>query len=187
MSNVNNSAESAPAAHTPQPGDRDRDLALFNALDPHAVTSTKPWEVEIVSHFLRRVAVVAVLVIMAAHIFAGAVLDVEFTGAAITTLDKLAFPAIGLILSVLVWCALTRPRVRANEDGVEVRNIIGTRFYPWVVVYGLSFPQGSRMARLELPDFEYVPLWAIQSGDKERAIASVKAFRRLEARYMPED
>ncbi|MGA0525181.1 PH domain-containing protein, partial [Escherichia coli] len=48
------------------------------------------------------------------------------------------------------------------------------------------FPRGSRMARLELPEFEYVPLWAIQSGDKERAIESVKVFRRLEARYMPE-
>lgn len=165
----------------------DRDVALFNALDPHAVTSSKPWEIEIVSHFLRRVAVVAFIVIMAAHIFAGVVVDDEFTGAAITTVDKFAFPAIGLILSVCVWLALSRPRVRANEDGVEVRNIIGTRFYPWVVIYGLSFPRGSRMARLELPEFEYVPLWAIQSGDKERAIESVKAFRRLEARYMPED
>lgn len=165
----------------------ERDIAYFNALDPHAMTSTKPWEIEIVSKYLRRVALAAVVVIMAAHIFAGVMVDVEFTGAAITTLDKLAFPAIGLILSVLTWLALTRPRVRANEDGVEVRNIIGTRFYPWIVVYGLTFPRGSRMARLELPEFEYVPLWAIQSGDKERAVESVKAFRRLEARYMPED
>lgn len=165
----------------------ERDIAFYNALDPHAVTSTKPWEIEIVSHFLRRVALVAVIIIMAAHIFTGVMVDVEFTGAAITTADKFAFPAIGLILSVLVWWGLSRPRVRANEDGVEVRNIIGTRFYPWVVVYGLSFPRGSRMARLELPEFEYVPLWAIQSGDKERAIESVKAFRGLEARYMPED
>lgn len=189
MSNVNSNADDAPVERTAKSSDRDRDrdIALFNALDPHAATSTKPWEIEIVSPFLRRVALVAVILIMAAHIFAGAVVDVEFTGAAITTVDKLAFPAIGLILSVLVWWALTRPRVRANADGVEVRNIIGTRFYPWVVVYGLTFPRGSRMARLELPEFEYVPLWAIQSGDKERAIESVKAFRRIEARYMPED
>lgn len=187
MSNVNHNAEGVPATPTAQAADRERDIALFNALDPHAATSTKPWEIEIVSYFLSRVAVGAVILIMAAHIFAGATVDLEFTGAAITTVDKLAFPAIGLILSVLVWWALTRPRVRANADGVEVRNIIGTRFYPWVVVYGLSFPRGSRMARLELPEFEYVPLWAIQSGDKERAIESVKAFRRIEARYMPED
>lgn len=188
VSSTHNAKNSgAPSNASTHVGASERDIALYNALDPHAVTSTKPWEIEIVSPYLRRVAFVGVVVIMAAHIFTGVMVDVEFTGAAITTLDKLAFPAIGLILSVLLWLALSRPRVRANEDGVEVRNIIGTRFYPWVVVYGLSFPRGSRMARLELPDFEYVPLWAIQSGDKERAIESVKAFRRLEARYMPED
>jgi len=88
---------------------------------------------------------------------------------------------------VLSWIALTRPRVRANEDGVQVANIIGTRFYPWTVIYGLSFPKSSRMARLELPEFEYVTLWAIQSGDKERAIRAVEQFRALEAKYMPQD
>ena len=55
------------------------------------------------------------------------------------------------------------------------------------MIYGLSFPKGSRMARLELPEFEYVPLWAIQSGDKERALRSVEEFRALEAKYMPQD
>ena len=98
-----------------------------------------------------------------------------------------AFIGVGLVISLLSWIALTRPRVRANEDGVQVRNIIGTRYYPWVVIYGLSFPKGSRMARLELPEFEYVPLWAIQSGDKERALKAVEDFRALEAQYMPQD
>lgn len=45
----------------------ERDIAYFNALDPHAVTSSKPWEIEIVSKYLRRVALVLVIVIMAAH------------------------------------------------------------------------------------------------------------------------
>ena len=66
-------------------------------------------------------------------------------------------------------------------------NLIGTRFYPWALVYGLAFPKGSRTARLELPDFEYVPVWAIHVGDKERALAGVDKFRELEAKYMPED
>ena len=43
------------------------------------------------------------------------------------------------------------------------------------------------MARLELPEFEYVPLWAIQAGDKEHALEAVAKFRDLEAKYMPED
>ena len=80
---------------------------------------------------------------MAIHIFMGVTLDVSFTGAAVTTIDKFAFPGVGVLISILSWIALTRPRLRANEDGVEVRNIVGTRFYPWQVVYGLSFPEGS--------------------------------------------
>lgn len=165
----------------------DREVAYLTALDPHAATSTKPWEFEVRSKYLTIVAVVWVLIVMAVHIFMASVVDLEYTGVAITGLDKFAFVGVGLIISVLSWIGLTRPRVRANEDGVEVRNIIGTRFYPWVLVYGLAFPKGSRMARLELPDFEYVPLWAIQAGDKARALQAVEEFRVLEAKYMPED
>ncbi|MBG6121669.1 PH domain-containing protein [Corynebacterium aquatimens] len=166
---------------------KDQRIALYNAADPHAVITTKPWELEIASAYLKKIAIAAVVVLMAVHIFMGVMLDVEFTGVTVTTTDKLAFPGVGLILSVLAWFMLTRPRVRANADGVEVRNIVGTRFYPWVVIYGLTFPRGARMARLELPEFEYVPLWAIQAGDKERAVESVERFRELEARYMPEE
>ena len=163
------------------------EVAYLNALDPHATTTTKPWELEISSKFLRTVAVGWVVLVMAVHFFMAWAVDAEFTGVAITGLDKFAFIGVGLVISLLSWVALTRPRVRANEDGVQVRNIIGTRYYPWVVIYGLSFPKGSRMARLELPEFEYVPLWAIQSSDKERALKAVEDFRALEAQYMPQD
>lgn len=165
----------------------EEEIIAYTSADPFAATSTKPWELTVKSPFLRKVAVVCVIVVMAVHIFMGLVLDVEFTGASVTLIDKFAFPGVGVLISVLVWLALSRPRLRANEDGVEIRNIIGTRFYPWQVIYGLSFPEGSRMARIELPDFEYVPVWALQSGDKERALTNVRAFRELEARYMPQE
>lgn len=173
--------------HNPAGLTNDDEVAYLNALDPHATTTTKPWELEITSRFLRNVAIGWIPLVMAVQVFMAWAVDAEFTGVAITGLDKFAFIGVGIIISVLSWIALTRPRVRANEDGVQVRNIVGTRFYPWVVIYGLSFPKGSRMARLELPEFEYVPLWAIQSGDKERALEDVKRFRELEAKYMPQD
>ena len=163
------------------------ELAYLNALDPHASISTKPWELTIRSPFLKKVAAVCILVLMAVHIFMAAVVDVEFSGLTITWLDKFAFVGVGIILSILTWLVLTRPCVQVNEDGVEVANIIGTRFYPWLVIYGLSFPKGARMARLELPDFEYGPLWAIQAADKELALQAVAEFRELEAKYMPSE
>jgi len=165
----------------------DEELAYYAALDPHAMTSTKPWELEVRSPSLKRLAWICVVVVMAVHIFMGYFLDLEFTGASISFIDQLAFPLVGVVISVLAYLAFTRPRVRANEDGVEIRNIIGTRFYPWSVAYGLFFPQGARMARLELPEFEYVPMWAMQASDGPAVVQAVSTFRELEAKYMPQD
>lgn len=165
----------------------ERDVAMYNALDPHAVVTTKPWEFETRSVFLRRVAIVWVIIVMAIHIWVGFTIDLEYTGAAITSIDKWAYPLVGVLISVLSWWALNRPRLRANEDGVEIQNIIGTRFYSWYVIYGLSFPEGARMARIELPEFEYVPVWAMQSGDGVKTVKAVSEFRELEAKYMPQE
>lgn len=165
--------------------DNYREAEALSAIDSVTFT-TKPWELEVTSKYMAKVAWVAIAVVMAVHIFMTVVVDIGDTGAAVTTIDKYAFVGIGLIISVFLL-RLRRPRVRANEDGVEVRNFIGTRFYPWSVIYGLSFPKGDRMARLELPEFEYVPMWAFQSGDGQRVVKAVAAFRALEDKYMPED
>ncbi|MCS5479550.1 PH domain-containing protein [Corynebacterium sp. YIM 101645] len=175
------------AEHTGRRPLTDEERAFYAALDPHARTTTKPWEMEVRSTSLKRFAWIAVVIVMAVHIFMGYFLDLEFTGATVTFIDKLAFPGVGVVISVLAYLSFTRPRVRANADGVEIRNIIGTRFYPWAVIYGLHFPEGARMARLELPEFEYVPMWAMQASDGASVVRAVSQFRELEARYMPQD
>ncbi|HJG43655.1 PH domain-containing protein [Corynebacterium phoceense] len=165
----------------------DEEVLEYTAADPFASTSTKPWELTLKSAYLRKIAILCVIVIMAVHIFMGVTVGLSYTGASVTTLDRFAYPGVGLIISFFVWLMLTRPRLRANSDGVEIRNLVGTRFYPWQLIYGLSFPEGSRMAHIELPNFEFVPVWALQSGDKATVIRDVQAFRDLEAVYMPED
>ena len=92
-----------------------------------------------------------------------------------------------MLFAIVIFIGLHRPRVRANEDGVDVRNFIGSRFYPWAVIYGLSFPETARVARLELPEFEYVPMWAFLAADGADCVTAVEKFRELEAQYMPED
>lgn len=165
----------------------DEERELYNRLDPFAATTDKPWEFEVTSRFLRKVALGWAVLVMAIHIFMACVVGVGYTGASITHWDQFAFVGIGVIITIVCTIGLLRPRVRANEDGVEVRNFLGTRFYVWSVIYGLSFPKGSRMARLELPEFEYVPMWAMQSADRGTIIDTVERFRALEARYMPTD
>lgn len=165
--------------------EREEALEAYVAADP-ITTTDKPWEFEARAKILKVWAAIAIIIVMAVHIFMAWAVNYRDTGATITPIDQFAFIGIGIIIS-LACLLLLRPRVRANEDGVEVRNFIGTQFYPWFLIYGLSFPKSAHWARLELPDFEFVPMWAFQSADGEHVINMVKEFRVLEDKYMPKD
>jgi hypothetical protein len=92
--------------------------------------------------------------------------------------DQVAFFCIGLVIAggVLV---LTRFRVRADEQGVWVRNSLGERFFPWPVVVAVNLPEGATWAQLELHDDETVALLALQTSDGDATIDAVIALRRL--------
>ena len=72
---------------------------------------------------------------------------------------------------------LARPKVRADADGVEVRNLLFGRVVPWQDIKGVGFPDGAPWARLELPQDEYVPVVAIQAMDGERAVSAIRELR----------
>jgi hypothetical protein len=100
------------------------------------------------------------------------------TGVHFTTSDQVAMVGIGLFLALAVlW--ITWPRVRADAEGIEVRNLLGARRFAWTVVRGVSFPDGAWWARLELPSEEYVPMLAIMAMDGDRAVSAMRELRRL--------
>jgi Bacterial PH domain len=78
-----------------------------------------------------------------------------------------------------------RPRLRVGKNGLAVRNMLGEKLIAWSDVVDVTFPVGARWARVDLPDDEYVPLMAIQSVDKERAVAAMDRVRELLSRYRP--
>ena len=92
--------------------------------------------------------------------------------------DQIAFFAMGLLLAVAVL-ALTRFRVRADTEGIWVRNVLGERYFPWGVVVGIDLPSGASWAQLELHDDEIVALLALQSNDGDATVDSVLALRNL--------
>ena len=49
-----------------------------------------------------------------------------------------------------------------------------------------SFPKGARWARVDIAHYEYVPVLAIQSFDRERAVAAMETVRTLMVRYRPD-
>lgn len=92
--------------------------------------------------------------------------------------DQIAMVGIGVLLAggSLMF---GRPRVRADLDGVEVRNMLGTRRYAWSEIESVSFPDGSPWARLDFPEDEYVPMLAVQAVDGEHAVTAMRELRRL--------
>lgn len=164
----------------------DAEVQRYVAADA-ALTTTRPWRLEVASRRMNILAIIAAVVILAVHIFLAVVVAIGDTGTTVTLVDQWGYFLVGVLFAALAFVALRRPRLRANEDGVQVQNFIGSRFYPWSVIYGLNFPEGAKVARLELPEFEYVPLWALQAADGVDCLRAVEAFRTLEAQYMPED
>ena len=119
------------------------------------------------------------------HIVAGLLLKTQTSGVVFQTADQVALALLGLVLAGAVLL-FARPRLRVGPDGLSVRNLLGDRLIPWTETVGVSFPAGSRWARIDLPDDEYVPVMAIQAVDKDRAVAAMDAVRRLLARYRPD-
>ena len=99
-------------------------------------------------------------------------------GREVTVGDQVSFFLFGVLLAVGV-IAFTRFRVRADETGVWVRNVLGERFFPWGVVVSVDLPRGASWAQLELHDDETVALLALQANDGAATIDSVLALRKL--------
>jgi hypothetical protein len=92
--------------------------------------------------------------------------------------DQIAMIGIGVLLACGALM-FGRPRVRADHEGVEVRNMLGTRRWAWSDIESVSFPDGSAWARLELPDDEYIPILAVQAIDGDHAVSAMRELRRL--------
>ncbi len=92
---------------------------------------------------------------------------------------------LGVIIAGLVLL-FARPRLRVGAAGIAVRNLLTYKLIPWSDVVDVSFPQGARWARVDLPDYEYVPAMAIQAVDKDRAVDAMDQVRELMLRYRPD-
>lgn len=104
----------------------------------------------------------------------------SYTGVYFRLADQVAMVVLGLLIAGGLLL-LARPRVRADADGIEVRNIVATRRVPWEFVRHVSFPDGASWARLDLADDEYIPILAIQAVDGRRAVDGITKVRALHA------
>lgn len=140
------------------------------------------WDVELRPHLTPLFVYPAAFLIVAVHIVLGLLLKTSSSGVTFQTSDQIAMGVLGLVIAggVLLFA---RPRLRVGPAGLSVRNVLSDRLIPWSEVVGVSFPAGSRWARVDLPDDEYVPVLAIQAVDKDRAVKAMDTVRSLLGRY----
>jgi hypothetical protein len=143
------------------------------------------WDLEVRPHLTPYFAYAAAFLIAAAHIAVGFALKIGSSGVIFQTADQVAIGILGVIIGGLVLL-FARPRLRIGPAGVSVRNLFGDKLIPWSDVVDVSFPPGARWARVDLPDYEYVPAMAIQAVDKDRAVAAMDRVRELIVRYRPD-
>lgn len=140
------------------------------------------WDVVLRPRLTPFVAYIVAFLVAAAGIVAGVLLNIRYTGAVLQTSDQVSMGVLGVILAGAILLLAT-PRVRVGPAGIGVRNLLTERIVPWSDVIDVSFPPGARWARVDLADYEYVPVLAIQSIDGERAVASMDTLRTVAARY----
>ena len=133
----------------------------------------RPRKVSIVA-WAGAVAIVVLFVVVAV------VLRNSDTGVRFRAADQVSLVLLGVFIAGGLLL-LARPRVIADADGIEVRNVLFNRRFPWELVRRVAFPDGASWARLDLPDDEYVAVLAIQAVDGARAVDAIRKVRALHA------
>lgn len=118
------------------------------------------------------------VVVVAALTTAAILLRESETGVVFRVADQVGMIILGLLIAggIMLWAT---PLVRADADGITVRNVLTKRRFSWSEVLSVSFPDGASWARLELPADEYYAVMAIQAVDRDHAVAAVRALRKL--------
>jgi hypothetical protein len=96
--------------------------------------------------------------------------------------DQVAMIVLGLLAAGAILL-FTRPRVVADAQHIEVRNVIGSHTLPWELVRGIVFERGNPWVSLELADDDTLAVMAVQAADKEHAVAAVRTLRALHAAH----
>ncbi|MFJ9930485.1 MULTISPECIES: PH domain-containing protein [Streptomyces] len=93
--------------------------------------------------------------------------------------ERLSFVVTGALI-FWVLAKLARVKVVADEQGVTVVNIAGTRRLDWAEILQVNLRPGDPWVFLNLSDGTSLPALGIQPGlAKQRAIADARALRAL--------
>lgn len=128
---------------------------------------------------------IAAAVVLGSMIVIGILLRGTNDGVQFRAFDQIGLISVGVFGAAAIML-VARPRLRADERGIAVRNVLGETYFPWSAVVRIAFPPGSHWAQVVLADDETHPLLAIQAMDEQRAVDALRALREWHARCAPE-
>lgn len=85
-----------------------------------------------------------------------------------STRDRLGMVAVALIVLAGLWL-LNRPRIRADEAGLEVTNVFRRRRLEWAEVVAVSLRPDDPWLVLDLDDGSTLAAMGVQTSDGQRA------------------
>lgn len=100
-------------------------------------------------------------------------------------IDQIGLVSVGVFAAAIIMASVLRLRIRADERGLQIRNLVGERFFPWDVVERVAFPPGAHWARVVLPGDDTYPVLAVQAMDTYRAVAILKQIRAIHQHHRP--
>jgi hypothetical protein len=121
---------------------------------------------------------IGAIAVLTTMIVVGVLLRSSSDGVMFRTADQVGLIGVG-VLGAGAIMLVARPRLRADDDGLRVRNVLGEKFFPWREVLRVAFPPGAHWARLLLADDETYPVLAIQAMDTQRAVDALAAVREM--------
>ena len=128
-----------------------------------------------------RIAVLVAVLVVLAFVIIAVLLPHTTDGVNFTAADQFGIGGTGLLVAIGI-CSLTRPRLRADAGGLDVRAFFGSyRHVDWDLVTAVEFPPKARFGRLVLPGDELIVLYAVQRADAERSVLVMRELRALHA------
>jgi hypothetical protein len=133
-----------------------------------------------------RIATIVAIVVGAAFLVCALALPHIADGVRFTVADQFGIGGSGLLIALAIM-SITRPRMRADAEGVDTRGFFGGyRHVDWDLINRVDFPPKARFARLVLPGEELIVLYAVQRGDAEHSVAVMNGLRSLHAAQRPD-
>ena len=86
-----------------------------------------------------------------------------------------------LLIIVGALYLLAHSRLRADEDGLTVVNLVRSHRFAWPQILGVRFRRGDPWARIDVDDGTSVPVMGIQSADGPRGRAAARELAQLVA------